>query len=96
MWKSSNMLTAVKLGGLAMTLDPNKYIKRLALFKDKIKKSTDIGWDLSDIAQSNQIPVMAVVLYAMRTDVLGPIEELVLSSKVISNFYEYDKIIDWE
>ena len=78
-----------------MTLDPNKYVRRLVLFKDRIMKASDLGWMLSDIAQSNQIPVMAVVLYAMRDDVLGPTEELTLSSEAIKAFYEYDKVIPW-
>ncbi len=77
-----------------MKLDPNKYRRPLDAIKDQIKRD---GFEkLADFSVATHIPLLAVVLYAMRAEVLGPSTELSAMAASLVEFYGYTEVKEWE
>lgn len=79
-----------------MKLDPNNY--RTSLDKMKAQLLEHRGrphFRCVELAVVSGIPVLAVVLYALRPEVLGSISELMVAAVDLQAFYKYDVIEDW-
>lgn len=82
-----------------MTLNLNLYRKSLDVNKDTILRgiagSEDDYGLLTLFSLGSHVPIYAVIAYAIRPDMGGPIPELVAKLEYILNYYKYDEVIPW-
>lgn len=79
-----------------MKLDPNHY--RVALDGLRMQILDHRGRPhnrCSELAAVSGVPALAIVLYALRSDVIGPCEELQIAAIELHKFYEYDSVDEW-
>lgn len=80
-----------------MKLDLNSYRTSLDKMLPQILDHKGRKHDrCSELSAVSGIPVLAMVLYALRPEVLGPSEELEKVALDLKAFYKYDEIKDWK
>lgn len=80
-----------------MNLDPNHYRVALDGLRSQILDHRGHPHNrCSELSAVSGVPALAVVLYALRPDVVGPCEELQLAAINLHTFYEYDKVEEWK
>ncbi|MCC7443164.1 MAG: hypothetical protein IT285_16145 [Bdellovibrionales bacterium] len=78
-----------------MKLDPNKYLGTLRTFKDRLLSADDPRRTATELAVGSHVPALAVVLYAMRDDVLGQRQDLLNAQASLTQFYGYSEVEPW-
>jgi hypothetical protein len=80
-----------------MKLDLNSYRTSLDKMLPQILDHKGRRHDrCAELAAVSGIPVLAMVLYALRPEVLGRSEELEKVALDLQAFYKYDEIKDWK
>lgn len=78
-------------------MDPNKYLNTLSTIKQRlIKNERDTERFINEFSVNSYVPLVAVMEYAMRPDVLGPLPWLVESNDRLKKFYGYTEIVPWK
>lgn len=79
-----------------MRLDPNMYRRALDGLKPQLLKDTrSAEWRITEASASGHVPILAVTLYALRSDVLGPMPELTALATRLIAFYRYQGVLPW-
>lgn len=79
-----------------MTLDPNRYRYTLdALLPTFLRDRETPHTCCIHIALASEVPLLAVVLYALRPEVLGEIPDLRRLVPVLTDFYHYTDVSPW-
>jgi hypothetical protein len=80
-----------------LKLNPNTYRKALDAVRPRFYEHYgDPHKRCSELSAATDVPVLAVVLYAMRDDVLGPLEDLKQAVVALTKFYGYTEVTEWE
>lgn len=79
-----------------MKLDPNHYRRSLDAVKDQLLESKDIMRTLSEVSCGTHVPLLALVTYAVRPDVLGPLPALLERAERLKSFYHYTDVASWD
>lgn len=79
-----------------MKIDPNRYIRGLIVIKKKLQDSKNLDQTISEISCGTHIPLIVVIVYAMRPDVIGETKELLARAESVKRFYKYTEIVPWE
>lgn len=79
-----------------MKINPNKHRRILETLKPEILKAQDLHNRLSELAVFYHLPLLTLVLYAQRKDVVGPQSELDKMARYLVEFYKYEEPMPWE
>ena len=78
-----------------MKLNPNSYRRTLDALKPRILESEDRIKLIGDMAVYSHVPLLAIVLFCMRAEVMGPTQELTAFQDRLISFYGYTMIKPW-
>lgn len=79
-----------------MRLDSNKYRRTLNDVKPILLRTEETPETrCTMLALATEIPLLSVVLYALRSDVLGEDATLRHLATTLITFYRYTEVLDW-
>lgn len=79
-----------------MYLNTNLYFSSLEAIKPQLlDHKGDVCRRCTEMSIATHIPLLAVVLYAIKEEVLGPLPELLALKESLIKFYKYTKVEDW-
>ncbi len=78
-----------------MRIDPNNCRHTLEALKPRLIASEDTMKYISETCVFSHIPLLAMVLFAMRVDVLGPRPEFLVFRDTLISFYDYVDVPKW-
>lgn len=80
-----------------MTLNPNNYRKTLDAFKPTLLDTPVkiLHETIVTLAVASHVPIQAIVAYALRDDVLGPLDALLRLDTSNRKFYGYTEVTPW-
>ncbi len=81
-----------------MKINPNDYRKTLDALKPKLLEATPktLHSCIVELAVGSHVPIQAVLAYALRNDVLGPLQALQDLDAKNRAFYRYDCVAPWK
>lgn len=79
-----------------MRLDPNRFRKTLNDLRPQLLNPRfDVMKRVGEAAVGSHVPIVAVALFVLRTDVLGELPAIRDLVTRLTEFYRYDEIIAW-
>lgn len=78
-------------------MNPNRYRRTLDAMKPAMMKPGVVLADhLGNLSQVSHVPIVVVMLYANRADVLGPRADLEATIAGLIAYYQYTNIDAWD
>ena len=79
-----------------MRLNPNDFRTTLDAIGPELKSTRDTPERrCSEAAVNTHVPLLAVVLYALRPEVLGEVPRLRELAATLTKFYRYSVVVPW-